>query len=149
MRVGAAIWDGAPIEDPQRTIDRMQAIGLNGAWLNYTNEEGWSTEEMASCLRAFEAEGVFVGAVACLHFQLLSHPDEAVRRRGVELVTRCIRDSHVMKAHCISIHWRPGGAEDWWSEECWNRMVRASEPVFAEAERMGVDIGFHSHPLCP
>ena len=149
MRLGAAFWDGAPTAEPQRTIDRLGEIGIKGAWLNYTSEEGWPEDEVQSCLAAFDAAGVFVGAIACLHFQLLSHADAAVRQRGVEAVMRCIRDSSVLCAQCISIHWRPGGAEDWWSDECFNRIVRSSEPVFAEAERVGIDIGFHSHPLCP
>ena len=149
MRLGAAFWDGAPTDDPQRTIDRLNEIGIKGAWLNYSNEEGWSQEEVETCRAVFDAEGVFVGAIACLHFQLLSHPDEAVRQRGVEQVNRCIRDSHAMNTHSISIHWRPGGAEDWWSDECFNRMVKASAPVWSEAERLDVDIGFHSHPICP
>ena len=149
MRLGAAFWEGSPTDEPQVTIDRLNEIGIKGAWLNYTKEEGWPQEEVDFCRQAFAEAGIFVGAIACMHYQLLSHPDAAVRQRGVESVKRCIRDSHALGAHCISIHWRPGGAEDWWSEECWNTLVRASEPVFVEAERLGVDIGFHSHPLCP
>ncbi|MCY3761455.1 MAG: sugar phosphate isomerase/epimerase [Gemmatimonadetes bacterium] len=149
MRLGVAFWDGVSLDDPQKTVDRLGTIGVRGAWLNAV-EEGWSPDRIEGTRKAFDEAGIFVGAVASLHFGMATNPDEEVQRRGIEATRRCIADSVALGAHCISVHWRQNGAAgDWWSEDCWKRLVRNTAVVAGEAERLGIDLGFHSFKLCP
>ena len=100
MRLGVAFWDGVSLDYPQKTVNRLETIGVRGAWLNAV-EEGWPPARIEGTRKTFDEAGIFVGAVASLHFGLATNPDEKVQRKGIETTRRCIADSVAPRAHCI------------------------------------------------
>ena len=148
MRLAAAFWSGADFLNLQPAIDRLNTLGLKGTWLA-AEKDGWNEKQIESGRALLEREGVYVCALISLHYGLLTSPDKQIREEGIEATRNCIHDAQAIGADCVAVHWRTGGAEDWWSKQCWDLLVEGSKILAEDAEKHEVDLAFHSYKLCP
>ncbi len=148
MRLAVAFWDAASPAALPRMIERMDAIGVKGVTL-VTEEGGWPAAELQQARKALEAKGMFVAELACMSFSTLTSPDAKVRGQGIEWALQGVNTAHALDAHTVAVHWSDQGAEDWWSDQTGKLLVEGIGKVAVEAERLGVDLGFHSFHLAP
>ena len=148
MKLSVAFWDGVYPGNPDPGIARAERLGIRGLVL-VAGEDGWTEEDLAKGRTAFAANDMFVAEVAIRGYHLLVHADADVRRDGIAKVKKQIAQARALDAHCVTVHWFAGQAQNWWTEEIWARLVAGSAEVAAEAEATGIDLGFHSFILGP
>ena len=147
MKLSVAFWHGVSPGDPD-AIARTKNLGIPGIVL-VSPENGWSQSDLEKGRAAFAANDMFVSEFAIRNYHLLVHEDKAVRSQGIENVKQRIADARALDAHGVTVHWFAGQAQNWWTDEVWSRLVASSAEVAAEAESVGIDLGFHSFVLGP
>lgn len=147
MRQSVAFWDGFNLGNPSIHIERMKKLGIRGVVL--VTDKGWPQNELERGLAAIEAAGMFVAEVAFRRYHMLTSPAEKNRKRGMDTTLKVLSDAHFLKTHCLTVHWMDDENQEWCSSDTWRRLLTSTETVAAEAERLGVDMGFHSYCLGP
>ncbi len=144
MRLGVAFWHGISPERVDRTLERLEGIGVRG--LGHIAVQGWSDAEIRQCARKFEARGMFVGEVTLYQCGWpLAGTDSAQRREAVATLAKGFEDAAALAARCVGVSVIADGPGDGdlWSEDLWKRLVSGAAEAAAEAERIGVDMAFH------
>ena len=144
MRLGVSFWSGIDPLRLERTVERVETIGVRG--LGHIAVKNWTDADIERARDVFANHGLFVGEVTLYDCGWpLASPEAAVRDRTVaELVKGC-EHAITLKAHCVGMSVIANGPADGyvWSDEVWKRLVAGTSAAAAEAERVGVDLGFH------
>jgi hexulose-6-phosphate isomerase len=125
-------------------------VGLEGAVLDKCNaikEAGYNGIEPNShmdrreVLAAMKATGLIASSVCCsTHWENpLSHPDAAVRQKGIEGMIVALEDAKAYGTDAVLLV--PGVVSDTVSyDECWNRSVEGVRQLLPVAEKLNVTI---------
>ena len=148
IRLAVAFWHSDGGSDTEVIVERLKRIGVKGVVL-VTGFDSWPDADVERVGATLKENGVFVAELALRGYQRLGDSDDRVRGEGIDAVKRCIRVAHLFRAHSLTLHWSGGTAREWWSEETWGRVVRATRDVAVEAERLDVNLGFHSLNVSP
>jgi hexulose-6-phosphate isomerase len=136
-RIFKAVKGGGPKKGQTVTqfFQQLKDLGFDGV-------ESGNASIAAEYREATEATGImFHGRVCGWHWKTrLSSPDEAVRKKGVEMLERDIRDTHTLGGSAVLLV--PGkvtGASET-HDDVWNRSITEVKPLLPLASRLGVRI---------
>ena len=144
MRLAVALWDGIDAQHPDRTVERLNTIGVKGLG-HISGKDSWTDAELQRIQETFDANGIFIGEVTLYqHGWRLASREDRVRTEGIASINKALSDACTLKAHCVGLSTiAEPGERDLWSAETWKRLVEGTGVVAATAERLGMDVGFH------
>jgi hexulose-6-phosphate isomerase len=136
-RIFKAVKGGGPQKGETVTefFQRLKDLGFDGV-------ESGNAARAAEYREATKATGImFHGRVCGWHWKTrLSSPDEAVRKKGREMLERDIRDTHTLGGSAVLlVPGKVGGASET-HDDVWNRSIAEVKPLLPLASRLGVRI---------
>lgn len=118
-------------------LDKCKAIKAAG----FDGIEPNSHMDRKEVLEALKVTGLTASSVCCsTHWEnLLSHPDQSVRDKGVKDIIIALEDTQAYKTDALLVV--PGRVDETTSyDECWNRSTEAIRKLIPVAEKLKVKI---------
>ena len=130
---------------PTAFCDEWNGSALRGLG-HISVQSGWNEEMLRAFRTRLSEAGCFIGEVTLYRCGwALAQSDEAIRQDACAKLIQGLRDAVTLEAHCVGVSTIAGdpGPDDPWSAEVWGRLVSGVAQVAAEAENVGMDLGFH------
>lgn len=144
MRLAVAFWHGMDGQHPEKTIERLNTIGVKGLG-HIAGRNDWTEAELHRIRKTFDENSGFIGEVTLYHHGwLLASQEDNERKEAITSIKKALKDAQTLKAHCVGLS-TIAGPEDrnLWSDKTWKRLINGTGEVAVEAERTGINLAFH------